>query len=269
MSNSLKWYAIDKEYVEYLKRFDNRIQHINYDSQFKPYIGIILNISNFDYYVPISSVGNKPSKIKKYTNMKEDIDLFKIFDKNHKLLSILNINNMIPISKENAEKINYSDIEKYRNFKSQIDKKRYIYFLQVELSIMRRSQDYIIKKASRIYDEKFKNPSSRIALRTVDFDKIEEKCIEYGRVQTILPLLNYISDKEDLYFIYDNLNNQEDFEETVQQLDTPTRCVNIQSMSRDEINNILTRQIINEKSYNSSDENNMDLSLESKDEPTD
>lgn len=247
MSNSLKWYAINKEYVEYLRRFDNRVQYIDYDSQFKPYIGIILNISNFDYYVPISSVGNKPRKIEKYTKMKEDIDLFKVFDKNNKLLSVLNINNMIPINKENVERVSYEHIDKYRSFKTPLEKKRYVYFLQVELAVMRRSQNYIISKASDLYDEKFKNSSSRIAKRTVDFDKVEEKCIEYSRVQTLLPELKHIINKEDLYYIYDNLNNQDEFEKVAQTLDTPIKSANIQDMSKDEINNAASRNLTNDE----------------------
>ncbi len=38
--------VIDKDYVEYLKLFDNKVQNIDYKDKLKPYIGIILNVNN-------------------------------------------------------------------------------------------------------------------------------------------------------------------------------------------------------------------------------
>lgn len=236
MSKTLAWYAINKDYVEYLRKTDSRVQHINYDTQFKPYLGIILQISNFDYYVPISSVGNKPHKIEKYSKMKEDIDLVKVYDKDKKLLSVLNINNMIPIAPENVTKVNYSCIEEFRKFNSEVDRKQYIYFLQMELSYLRGKAAIIEKKASKLYEEKQRNPNSRIAKRTCDFDKLEEKCIEYGRVQALLPEMKYITNEEDLFYIYDKLYNQTLFEETAKRFDNKEDFANIQTLSVDRIN---------------------------------
>lgn len=51
--NKLKWYIVDKEYVNYLKEFENKVEHIDYAKKLKPYIGILINIQNFNYYVPI------------------------------------------------------------------------------------------------------------------------------------------------------------------------------------------------------------------------
>lgn len=62
MKQNLKWYIIDKEYVKYLRKADSRVQYSEYSNKLKPYIGIVLTIHDFDYYVPISSVGNKPQK---------------------------------------------------------------------------------------------------------------------------------------------------------------------------------------------------------------
>ena len=64
----LQWYIVNKKYVKYLKTFDNKIENIDYQNNLKPFIGIIININNFNYYVPISS----PKK--KHYKMKEGID---------------------------------------------------------------------------------------------------------------------------------------------------------------------------------------------------
>ena len=45
----LQWYIVNKKYVKYLKFFDNKIENIDYQSNLKPFIGIILNINNFNY----------------------------------------------------------------------------------------------------------------------------------------------------------------------------------------------------------------------------
>lgn len=55
----LKWYIVDKEYVNYLKKYDNKVENITYNARLKPYIGIIISINKFNYYVPISSAKEK------------------------------------------------------------------------------------------------------------------------------------------------------------------------------------------------------------------
>ena len=59
MENKLKWYVVDKEYVRYLKKFDDKVENINYKEKLKPYIGILITINETNYYVPISSVKEK------------------------------------------------------------------------------------------------------------------------------------------------------------------------------------------------------------------
>ena len=109
MKDNLKWYVVDKEYVSYLKEFDNKVENIDY--RFKPYLGIIITINEINYYVPISSVKEKHYK------MNEDIDFIKISE-NDRILGVLNLNNMIPIDNDSVKNLKYSEIEKYRNFKT-------------------------------------------------------------------------------------------------------------------------------------------------------
>ena len=87
----LKWYIVDKQYVKYLKTFDDKVEDIEYKDNLKPYLGIVLKVGEFDYYVPISS----PKK--KHNEMKDSLDFIKIRDKNSNILGVLNLNNMIPI----------------------------------------------------------------------------------------------------------------------------------------------------------------------------
>ena len=43
--NKLKWYIADKEYINYLKKFDDKVENINYKDRLKPYLGILININ--------------------------------------------------------------------------------------------------------------------------------------------------------------------------------------------------------------------------------
>ena len=109
--NKLKWYVADKEYVNYLRTFDNKVENIDYNNKLKPYLGLLIKIDKFNYYVPISS-----SKEKHY-KMNENIDFIKIM-KQERLLGVLNLNNMVPIADEHIRILKYKEIDKYRKFKN-------------------------------------------------------------------------------------------------------------------------------------------------------
>lgn len=55
----LNFYDIDSKYTDYLREYDDKIPHINYDSRDKFLCGIVLSINNTNYYVPVSSNKNK------------------------------------------------------------------------------------------------------------------------------------------------------------------------------------------------------------------
>jgi len=170
----MKWYIIDKNYVEYLRIHDNNVQNIVYEDKVKPYIGIILNINDFNYYVPVSSV--KP----RHQNMKNSIDFFKIEDEK-RLFGVLNINNMIPVYEEYITNLNYREIDKYRSFQSETEKTNYISLLTKELSIINMNEDLILKSASRLYEIKNDHPDSKLSMRCCNFKLLEEKAKEYKK----------------------------------------------------------------------------------------
>ena len=75
----------------------------------------------------------------------------------------------------------------------------------------------------------------------------EEIEIENKRIQELLPKLSYIKDISDLYYIYERLNNQDNFENVARLLDTPENSKNISEMSKDEINDVLSRNLTNDE----------------------
>lgn len=172
MDNKLKWYVVDKEYVSYLKKFDNKVENINYTERLKPYIGILITINEINYYVPISSVKEK------HYQMNEDMDFIKIME-NNRILGVLNLNNMIPIDNENVRVLKYKEIDEYRKFKNDKEKHLYISFLSFELGLINDKIDKIKSNAVELYNEKINRPNSKISKRCCDFKLLEEKCREY------------------------------------------------------------------------------------------
>ena len=171
--NKFKWYIANKKYVNYLRKFDSKVEKIEYDNKLKPYIGIVIKINDFNYYVPVSSPKEK------HYNMKEDMDFIKIMQKN-KIIGVLNLNNMIPILDKYILKLKYVDIEKYRKFDSQIEKRKYISFLNLELYLINQKAAKIRKAALKLYKEKINNPKSKISQRCCNFKLLEEISKNYN-----------------------------------------------------------------------------------------
>ena len=175
----LSWYILSKKYVEYLQRFDSLVQNIDYGcNEIKPYIGIVLQINNFDYYVPISSTKEKHYK------MKEGKD-FVIIKEHSKILGVINLNNMIPVLPSEVNVLKYNSISNYRNFRNNSEKYKYISLLDKELDLINARKEEICIKARKLYDEKFNNPNSRLSKRCCNFKLLEEKSIEYSTAKEL------------------------------------------------------------------------------------
>ncbi len=174
MKEKLKWYIADKDYISYLKKYDDKVENINYSAKLKPYIGIVVNINEFNYYVPISSAKSKHYKIK------EGMDFIKIMQAD-KIIGVLNLNNMVPILNEKIQILNYREIDKYREFETEKEKRLYISFLSFELNLINQKVEKIRKNATKLYNEKINNPNSNISKRCCNFKLLEEKCVEYSK----------------------------------------------------------------------------------------
>lgn len=168
----MKWYVIDKEYVNFLRSIDMKVEKIDYTDKIKPYIGIILNIDNHKYYVPISSVKKKHYKIK------NKIDLYKI-ENNGTILGVLNINNMIPVNERYIKQLKYKDIEKYRKFNSFLEKKNYVQLLDKELRVINENKIKIYENAKKLYELVDKYPFSKLSKRTCNFKMLEKASLDY------------------------------------------------------------------------------------------
>ena len=170
----MNWYIVNKKYVSYLNQFDQRVSYMDYGDRIKLHIGIILNVHNFNYYVPISSP--KP----KHRRMSNSKEFHKIQTDEGVLLSVINLNNMIPVPDTDTEQLFYDHISKYRHFDTMRDKNNYVYLLQREKIIIDSIEPILKSKAEKLYEYCKNKPYSALTKRCCDFLLLEEKCLEWA-----------------------------------------------------------------------------------------
>ncbi|NLZ82904.1 MAG: type III toxin-antitoxin system ToxN/AbiQ family toxin [Clostridiales bacterium] len=102
----MKFYHIKDEYIAYLHDADSKVPDNKHEK--RPFIGIVFNVNEMDYYVPLSSP--KP----KHKTMKNNKDFRKI---NGGEYGAINFNNMLPVIEEALIEFNIQDEPdyKYRN----------------------------------------------------------------------------------------------------------------------------------------------------------
>lgn len=88
----LLFYTIDRNYIKYLSKFE---KHISYNKDeighSRPYLGIVLKIKEYEYFVPLYSYK------KHYEKYKNNPSFFFIYDRKSKPLAIIKFSSMIPI----------------------------------------------------------------------------------------------------------------------------------------------------------------------------
>jgi len=142
----MKWYFIDKEYVRYLRKFDKNVPNTDYgNNKMKGFIGIVLiTEDNLNYFAPVTSYKTK------FLNMPDNIDFIKILDTNGKILSAIDLNNMIPVPKNKCIQITFDNIEDFRIFNSEKEKIQYWNLLNKEIKFINSREGYIKKERSKI-----------------------------------------------------------------------------------------------------------------------
>ncbi len=171
----MNWYVVDKNYIQYLSRFDSHVGYAEYGERLKLHVGILLTIQSFHYYVPISSAKSKHHK------MSNSLDFHKLQDKTDGYLyAVLNLNNMIPVPDFCIQQLKYNQIDHFRIFKTEKEKTDYIYLLQKEKKLIDDIQELLQTKALKLYKKCVTSPDSALATRCCDFKLLEEKCMSYS-----------------------------------------------------------------------------------------
>lgn len=164
-------YRIDKEYLSYLQNFDKNVKEEHEGRNPRPYVGIVIKFSKFNYFIPLTSPKEKHIK------MHNMLDFLKIANGAY---GAINFNNMIPVL---PAYINEIDTTIYEN--DSITDKNYknILLNQLDWCNTTDNQEKITAKANKLYclykDNKLYDS---IKERCANFPLLEEKCREYEKM---------------------------------------------------------------------------------------
>lgn len=182
--DNIKIFSVSDRYIEYLsqeKGFKNVCSNKG-DKYIKSrkYIGVTINISNYCYYIPLSSpkstdyiLSGETIKIRKSI-----IPIIRIISRNEKgiyeLKGTLRLSNMIPVPE--SELILYDmDSELDFNYKSLVQK---------ELIFIRKNKEMIKSNANILYRQKLNCDKSAAYVNfTLDFRMLEYACDEFVKTQ--------------------------------------------------------------------------------------
>ena len=162
----LNFYDVDKEYTDYLRKFDDKIPYIEYKGRNKFLCGVVLTVNNINYYVPVSS------------NVHKYLSSFIIYDEKSngtkRPTSSLRFSFMFPCP---IEVLTLKDI------KSEIDKK-YKILSQKEYEYCNKHIDKIKKQALKIY-KLAQNQMFREKYNFCDFQLLEKQYKEYVNINDL------------------------------------------------------------------------------------
>ena len=157
MKDALKLYTIDADYVKYLSQINPHLYKDDKQRRRK-YIGIVLQIKELQYFVPLTSFK------KKHKALSDSLDFMKIGN-----IAAININMMFPVPRGLYHVVDI-DSEKDSFYKSLLVKEsRYI----------KTNAELITNNARVLYAKVTKNPESKLAKKSNSFKLLEEVCQEY------------------------------------------------------------------------------------------
>lgn len=162
----LKIVRVNTNYCDYLREFDNKVPYNKNEKELRPFVGILFQIENCEYFAPLSSPKEK------HKHMKNSLDFFKIKDGE---LGAVNFNNMIPVSERNYSLV---DLDKQHSSSAEL---KYQKLLKEQLNWLNANYIQIKNKSFKLYtlynNEKL---PLKIKERCCNFKLLEEKCVEYN-----------------------------------------------------------------------------------------
>lgn len=178
MVNEFKIYSVSDRYINFLKKKEPNIYSNKEETRVhtRKYIGIVLFVNSFCYYVPMSSPKETDFQIagKDKVIKKSIVPIIRIIVKNNKgvkeLKGTLRISHMIPVPE--------SELELYDlNNESDITYKDLI---QNQLIFIRKNREKIEANAKLLYKQKVEGDMTAGYVKTaLDFRMLEKICDEF------------------------------------------------------------------------------------------
>ena len=189
---SIHLFSVSDEYISRLSTIDHRVlsNHENDRKHNRPYVGFLVFIEPFHYFLPLSSKDprdyGEDGKLKPSTQT-----ILRMVLQNGTFLGKVLLNNMIPVPLSQIQEIS---LNKHARFSNQEDS-NYGLRLIKEARWIDEHKDSIIKKANWVYRYKI-NEKNRaywsgrkvpgFLKATVDFKKVEEFMIQNYDGETLI-----------------------------------------------------------------------------------
>lgn len=153
---SFGFYTISADYLEFLNSKDSEVYYnTSYRNAVKPFVGIIIDMTEYKYFIPLTSAKEKHKKWKNscdehfliYEVIDKSIDIsgdiYKEYsnDKKMHVMSVLDVKKMIPVPEDAYERIVFDELADKRY--QDLFKKEYAFCLTIK--------DKIMNKAEKIY----------------------------------------------------------------------------------------------------------------------
>lgn len=173
-----KIYSVTDKYVDYLRTKHPNVysNKVNSRTHTRKYVGIVMEIGEFHYYIPMSSPKDTDYQIAGTEKVikKSIVPIIRIVVKNTKgvkeLKGTIRVSHMIPVPE--SELILYDlDNEKDTEYKD---------LVQNEIIFIRRNKDRIANNARLIYKQKAENDMTAGYVRSaLDYKELEKMCEAY------------------------------------------------------------------------------------------
>lgn len=166
MYEDLKFYYIDTVYIDFLRQYQEHLWANNDKENMRPYIGVVIEVSGYKYYAPLTSP--KP----KHSTWRDSLDFIRIEHKGE-LKAAINLNNILPVDDSIITLVDMAKIK--------INDEFYYDLLSTEMIAIRKKNDLIKKNAQIVYNIVTKNREGHESLkkRCFDFKMLEAKCDAY------------------------------------------------------------------------------------------
>ena len=186
--NEMQWCKVNKEYLLYLKRFEERVPDFEYylskpdgtrKRLFKPFFYMLKDCGTYCFVGQVNHYEHK-----KHDKLKDAQDFKKVYDmKFNKPLCVVNLNYVFPVPKNELSNITANNISKERDFDSLKEKSNYISLLRSEIkSINSMNLEIYFEK---LYTLKYQKPFHAVAKRCFDYKYLENKCSLWEKHPTI------------------------------------------------------------------------------------
>ena len=173
-----KLYSVSDEYIEYLRAIFPNVYSNKETTRIhtRKYVGIVLRLENYHYYIPMSSPKESDYQIagEKKVIKKSIVPIIRIMVKNSRgqkeLKGTLRISHMIPVP---PSELHLYDIENEKD-------DTYKDLVQNEIIFIRKNQDKIHANAKLLYKQKTENDlSAGYVKAALEYKALEKLCRDF------------------------------------------------------------------------------------------